>query len=101
MIEPGLYEHFAVRKEEYLALFQGLFRTFSDVKEMSLKDLYCPHPTKPGLWLYKGRTDDMIVLSSGEKIHPTDMEATVNEHPLVSACLMVSHPQYSAPLLQL
>lgn len=88
-IEPGIFEHYAVRKDEYVAQFQGLFHTFPDVEETSLKDLYTQHPRKPDLWLYKGRTDDTVVLSSGEKILPTDMEAIVSTHPAVSACLVV------------
>jgi len=67
-IDSGVYEHWAVRNDERVDLFQGLFHTFPDVKEMSLKDLYTKHPTKPGLWRYKGRADDIIVLSNGEKI---------------------------------
>jgi hypothetical protein len=57
---------------------------------LTLKDLYTPHPTKPDLWVYKGRTDDMLVLSSGEKVRPLPMEAIINTHPAVKDCLMVS-----------
>ena len=89
-IEPGVFEQCIVRDESKVGLFQGIFHTFPDVQEMSLKDLYTQHPTKPGLWLYKGRIDDVVVLSNGNKIHPKDVEAVISSHPAVSACLIVS-----------
>jgi long-subunit acyl-CoA synthetase (AMP-forming) len=32
----------------------------------------------------------MLVLSNGEKVRPVAMEAIINGHPAVSACLIVS-----------
>jgi long-subunit acyl-CoA synthetase (AMP-forming) len=55
----------------------------------AIKDLYAKHPTKLDRWLYKGRADDLIVLSNGEKLNPLDMEACINEHPAVKASLIV------------
>lgn len=97
-IEPGVFEQYIVRDESKVGLFQGIFHTFPDITEMSLKDLYAQHPTKPGLWLYKGRTDDMVVLSNGNKIHPKDVEAVISSHPAVSACLIVSSEFCFPPL---
>ncbi|KAJ5746276.1 Male sterility NAD-binding [Penicillium odoratum] len=88
-IDEGVHEHWAVRNEERVALHQGIFHTFPDTKELTFKDLYAPHPTKSDLWIYRGRTDDMLVLSNGEKVRPVAMEAIINSHPLVSACLIV------------
>ncbi|KAJ5430722.1 Male sterility NAD-binding [Penicillium cf. griseofulvum] len=88
-IDEGIHEHWAVRNEERAALHQGIFHTFPDTKELTFKDLYAPHPTKPNLWIYRGRTDDMLVLSNGEKLRPVTMEAIINSHPAVSACLIV------------
>ena len=89
-IEPRVFEQCIVRDESKVGLFQGIFHTFPDVQEMSLVDLYTQHPTKPGLWLYKGRTDDVVVLSNGNKIHPKDVEVVISSHPAVSSCLVVS-----------
>lgn len=94
-IEPGVSEHCIVRDESKAGLFQGIFHTFPDIQEMSLKDLYAQHPTKPGLWIYRGRTDDVVVLSSGYKIHPKDMEAVISGHSGISACLIVSLNPFS------
>ena len=90
-IEPGVFEQYIVRDKNKVGFFQGIFHTFPGVQEMSLKDLYTQHPTKPGLWLYKGRIDDVIVLSNGNKIHPKEVEAVISSHPAIGACLIVSH----------
>ncbi|KAI7339422.1 acetyl-CoA synthetase-like protein [Hortaea werneckii] len=63
----GLYE--LVLKPEDVK-YQGVFHTFPDAEEWRTKDLLQPHPEKPGLWLYKGRKDDVLVLSNGEKFNP-------------------------------
>ena len=41
--------------------------------EWRTKDLYKPHPSKPGLWKFHGRTDDVIVMGNGEKFNPVTM----------------------------
>ena len=91
-IEPGLYEHYVVRNE-HADLFQGLFHTFRDIKEMSLKDLYAKHPTKPNHWIYMGRADEMVVFSNGEKIQPLGAQAIINAHPAIAGSLVVSIPE--------
>lgn len=88
-LDNAAYEHWAVRNEDRAALHQGIFHTFPDTKELTFKDLYEKHPTKPGLWLYRGRTDDLLVMSNGEKVRPLAMEAIINSHPAVSCCVMV------------
>lgn len=92
-VEPGVYEHW-IQRNEHWPLFQGIFHTFPNVDEINLKDLYIKHPTKPNLWAYKGRSDDIIVLSSGLKISPLDMEAFITTHPAINGCLVVSYPLY-------
>lgn len=42
----------------------------------STSDLIAPHPTKEGFYHLLGRKDDQILLSTGEKTHPTPMEAS-------------------------
>jgi len=39
----------------------------------------------------KGRKDDMII-SSGENIYPTEIEAVLNVHPMVKDCIVTSVP---------
>ncbi|KAI0429011.1 L-aminoadipate-semialdehyde dehydrogenase [Xylaria sp. FL1042] len=97
-LEDGIYEHWAFRNDENVDLFQGVFHTFPDINELCYKDLYEPHPTKPDMWLYRGRTDELLVMSNGEKIRPLAMEAIINSHPEVSACLMIG-TGYTMPSL--
>ncbi|KAM7208256.1 chloramphenicol acetyltransferase-like domain protein [Naviculisporaceae sp. PSN 640] len=97
-IEPGLYEHW-VHRNEHAPLFQGIFHTFPEQQSINLKDLYQRHPTKPYLWSYKGRNDDVVVLSNGYKISPLDTEAFVSTHPAVEGCLMIGSGKPQAGLL--
>lgn len=83
-----LWEQRQTRDPE-LNLTQAFLQTFPDENEVSTKDLYSKHPTKPGRWLYRGRTDDVIVLSNGEKVNPVDMEASMNSHDAVRAAIVV------------
>ncbi|KAI0942043.1 putative NRPS-like protein biosynthetic cluster [Taiwanofungus camphoratus] len=51
-------------------------------------DIWEQHPTKPGLWRIVGRTDDVIVLGSGEKTVPIPQEKHIGAHPHVAGALM-------------
>ncbi|KAF2176481.1 acetyl-CoA synthetase-like protein [Zopfia rhizophila CBS 207.26] len=70
---------------------------FPDVKVWRTKDLFKPHPTKPNLWTFHGRTDDIIVLSNGEKFNPVPSETQIAAHPLLAGALIIGqgHPQAS------
>ncbi|KAJ3529470.1 hypothetical protein NM208_g9741 [Fusarium decemcellulare] len=93
-----LYEHFIVR-DPRLSQYQGIFETFPELDEWPMKDLYSKHPTKENLWLYRGRTDDVIVFDSGEKLNPLDMENIIGAHPAVSAALVIGSGRPQSSLL--
>jgi len=57
-------------------------------KGYATSDLWEPHPTKPGLWRIIGRSDDVIVLSNGEKIVPIAQEGHIGAHPWVAGAVM-------------
>ncbi|KAF7552329.1 hypothetical protein G7Z17_g4414 [Cylindrodendrum hubeiense] len=97
-VEPGVYEHW-MHRDDKLSLFQGIFHTFPDKHEINIKDLYVKHPTKPYLWAYKGRSDDLVVLSNGYKISPLDTEAFITTHPAINGCLVVGTGKPQAALL--
>lgn len=97
-VSDGLYEHFIVRQPEH-EMYQGVFRNFPDLEEWPMKDLYQKHPTKDDLWLYKGRSDDIIVFSTGEKLNPVDMELAITANPLVSAALVTGVGHFQSSLL--
>lgn len=91
--ESDLYE-MVIRYNPELAGLQGIFHTFPDITEYRTRDLFQKHPTK-NLWLYKGRSDDVIVLSNGEKFNPVTMEGMVIGHPKLQGALVAGarHPQ--------
>ena len=96
----GLYELFLVTRPE-LKLFQGVFNTFPEIQEWSMNDLYSRHPdpAKPFLYTYRGRKDDVIVLSNGEKIAPALMEATLMSHPLVKGAMIVGKGKFQPAMI--
>jgi aryl carrier-like protein len=98
--EDGLYELFIVRDPK-LRLYQGVFNTFPDIQEWSMQDLYSRHPdpSKPFLYRYQCRRDDVIVLSNGEKIAPALIEATLMSHPLVKGAMVVGRGKFQPAAL--
>lgn len=78
---------------------QGIFHTFPDREVYHTHDLYTQHPTNPNLWKYHGRTDDVIVLSNGEKFNPVTMEVIIETHPLVSRAIVIGQSRFQAGLL--
>ncbi|KAF5250787.1 hypothetical protein FANTH_4059 [Fusarium anthophilum] len=97
-VEPGIYEHW-VHRNTHWSLFQGIFHTLPNETSINLKDLYSKHPTKPNLWAFKGRNDDIVVLSNGYKISPLEIEALVTTHPDIKGCLMIGTGKRQAGLL--
>ncbi|TVY87466.1 Non-canonical non-ribosomal peptide synthetase [Lachnellula willkommii] len=93
-----LYEMFIVR-DKALDLYQGIFCTFPHLQEYSMKDLYSKHPTKEGFWLYRGRSDDIIVFSNGEKMNPLTVEARINSHEMVSSALVLGNGRFQSAVL--
>ena len=81
--------------ESYLPVFTH----FPDAKEFATKDLFRKHPSKPELWLYASRNDDLIVFLNGEKTNPITFEETVGGHPDVKAALVVGAQRFEAALL--
>ncbi|EME42645.1 hypothetical protein DOTSEDRAFT_175863 [Dothistroma septosporum NZE10] len=96
--DQGLYELCIVRKAEY-HLFQPVFVNFPDIDEFCSKDLFTKHPTKPGLWKYASRFDDIIVFSNGEKLNPVTFESLVTTSPHVKGCIVIGQGRFQATLL--
>ncbi|XPS96951.1 hypothetical protein M3J09_006198 [Ascochyta lentis] len=94
--EDGLFE--LVLKPRDIK-YQTIFHTFPDIQEWRTKDLFRQHPSKPFLWKYRGRRDDIIVLSNGEKFNPVVTEKLVESHPWVKGALVVGQGKFQAGLL--
>lgn len=94
----GLWELCLVRKPE-LELYQGIFSTFPALQEFRTNDLYSKHITKPNLWRYEGRADDIITLTNGEKLNPVTMEHLIGKHPDVTAVIVAGQARFQTALL--
>lgn len=79
--------------------YQAIFHTFPGIKEWRTKDLFRRHPSKPYLWKYVGRRDDIVVLSNGEKFNPVVTEKLIESHPLIKGALVVGQGKFQAGLL--
>lgn len=64
-----------------------------------MRDVCSRHRTKPGLWLYRRRADDVIVFSNGKKINPTTVEGVVSLHRDVSAAIVIGQGRFQSSLL--
>jgi thioester reductase-like protein len=93
------YELVIRRKDPEDPDIQTCFYTFPELSEWSTKDIYQPHPTLEDHWIYKGRADDVIVFSNGEKLNPVSIEATVSGHPLVKGAIVVGQERFQAALI--
>lgn len=98
-VDEDTYEHWIHRSKEHDDLFQGIYHTFPEQQSINFKDLYMQHPTKPNLWAFKGRNDDLIVLSNGYKISPLQTEAFISTHPAINGCLVIGAGKPQAALL--
>jgi hypothetical protein len=84
----GLYEMIIEKKSE-LQGAQHIFCAFPELSEWHSNDLFSKHPTKPDLWRYQGRTDDILVLSTGSNVNPLVTEGVLLTHPKVVSALLV------------
>lgn len=86
-------------KEPAFDLYQSIFATYPELHEYRTNDLYSKHPTKPDLWRYEGRADDIIALSNGEKFNPVAMEGLIGAHPDVRSVLVFGQGRFEPGLL--
>ncbi|KAI2640771.1 hypothetical protein GGS26DRAFT_539733 [Hypomontagnella submonticulosa] len=93
-----LYEQVIVRNSKF-EQYQGIFATFPELTEWGMKDLYSKHPTKEDIWLYKGRSDDIIVFSTGEKLNPLDMESIISSNNAIKGALVTGQGRFQSSLL--
>ena len=92
------YELTVVRDEQ-LRSYQSCFTIFPHLQELSSHDLFSKHPTKPDLWRYRGRSDDVITFLNGEKTNPVSMEGLISSRPEVRSVLVIGQSRFEAALL--
>lgn len=96
--QDNLYELVIVRHRRWRTE-QAIFWTFPQLDEYCSKDLFEQHPEKPDLWAYRGRLDDIVVLSNGEKFCPAEAESIVTGHQDVKSAMMLGNKQTQSALL--
>ena len=94
----GLYEAVVVRNPDF-EQEQPVFKLFPHLQEFATKDLFIPHPSKPDLWTYHGRADDIIVFKTAMLTNPIIMEQHVSRHPKVEGVLMAGTGRFQPCLL--
>ncbi|PPJ51355.1 hypothetical protein CBER1_10052 [Cercospora berteroae] len=67
--------------------------------EMTIKPADKRHPKRKGLWTYRGRKDDVIVLSNGEKFNPVGFEKTLESYAAIKGALVVGQARFQTGLL--
>ncbi|KAH8901470.1 acetyl-CoA synthetase-like protein [Thozetella sp. PMI_491] len=77
-----------LHRDPALHRFQSVFHLYPDISEYRTKDSFIPHPTKPGLWKYHGRIDDLIILSHGEDLAPVEMEKMIGQHLAIAGVVI-------------
>ncbi|CRG88391.1 L-aminoadipate-semialdehyde dehydrogenase large subunit [Talaromyces islandicus] len=78
---------------------RSLSHNFPHIKEWRMGDLFSPHPTKPHLWKFYSRVDDIIVLPNSHKVNPIPIESQIRAHPLLSGALVVGSGKPQLALL--
>lgn len=59
-----------------------------NIAEFRTKDLFSPHPEKKGLWRYRCRKDDLVLLSGEVKMYAGAIEEAISAHPAVKSVLV-------------
>lgn len=93
----GSYE-MVLHQDPRFSARRSVWHNFPGVKEWRTGDLFVPHSSKAGLWRFHARLDDLIVLSSGHKLRPLEMETLLQGDALLSGALIVGQGK-AEPLL--
>ncbi|THG99107.1 hypothetical protein EW026_g3199 [Hermanssonia centrifuga] len=91
----GTYELQILTSEAFGLAVENL----PDTRGYATSDLFVPHPTRKGLWRIVGRKDDVLVLSTGEKIVPLHQEEQITANPMIMGALMFGREREQAGIL--
>lgn len=76
-----------------------VYHNLPGVNPFYTKDLFTKHPTKPNLYEYYGRRDDILVLANGEKVNPIPMEQHVQADPRLNGVLLIGSGRNQTALI--
>ncbi|KAI1125544.1 hypothetical protein F5Y10DRAFT_294522 [Nemania abortiva] len=98
-IAPGFYE-LVFPRSDLVSRSNAFFHTYAHLEtEYRTADLFSPVEGKDGWWIYRGRADNWMTLSTGLKMDPTDMENVINSHPDVRGALVAGSYRFRPCLL--
>lgn len=98
-VAGGAYE-LVMRRDDDRPQTAFSIRGQEDVDHYRSNDLFTPHPTVPDAWRWRGRADDIIVFSNGEKTNPVAMEQhVVVQNPEVASAVVVGTRRFQPALL--
>jgi acyl-CoA synthetase (AMP-forming)/AMP-acid ligase II len=97
-VSEDIFELIMVRHLEYQDHQTG-FKLYPELKSFETGDLWSPHPSKEGLWRYRGRGEDVIVFKGGERFIPTVVEGHIATHSEIKTVLLVGTGREEAALL--
>lgn len=97
-VQSGLYE-LVFNRHEPARNMQPIFITFPDLDEYRTKDCFSKHPSKPDLWKFQCRLDDVIVMSNGEKFNPVQSEGIISTCHDISGCLIFGQGRFELGML--
>lgn len=86
-VNGDYYEAVFVRKPDF-ERWQQIFQVYPELEVFNPKDLFAPHPIKPGCWKYVGRTDDLVILFHGDCVYVPAPEYALLKYPGVAAVLV-------------
>lgn len=87
--QDDLFESVIVKhKDPERAKEQMVFYVFPDIEVFHTKDIWREHETKQGLWLYAGRADDFVKLSSMTKFNATHVEGLLLKDSRITGAIM-------------
>ncbi|GIJ92610.1 putative NRPS-like protein biosynthetic cluster [Aspergillus pseudoviridinutans] len=85
--QPDKFE-MVITRSDAASEFQSVFRNIPDLEEFETKDLFSRHETIPDYWVYEGRRDDIVVLSTGENLNPLEIEGAIRANPSIQGALV-------------
>ncbi|KAJ3786717.1 acetyl-CoA synthetase-like protein [Lentinula aff. detonsa] len=91
----GTFELHILTTEKWRPAVENL----EDVPGYATSDIFIPHPTNPGLWTIVGRTDDVIIHSSGEKTTALSIEHIVIQSSLAQGVVVFGRQRDQAGIL--
>lgn len=96
-VSDGLWELILPRPSSIC--YHGIFHSHPHLQEYRTGDLFEKHPWRTNLWRSKGRGDDIVVLSNGEKFNPIDAERLLETHPLIQRAFIIGQDHFQTALL--